>query len=295
MRMFKFNGKAVGSVVVAVIVLMVFISSLTVVQSGTVGVVSRFGAVQPNVLQPGIHFVIPFITTVYKTNIQTLKVEALAVAASKDLQSITTNVAVNYHVTPQSAAKLYTEVGTAYETTIIVPMIQETMKAIIAQYSAEQLVTLRQDCSIKIKDELAAKIAVYGLLLDEFNIMNLECSSEFNAAIEAKQTAAQNTLKAQQELERVKVEAQQKVAQADAEALATRARADAEAYAIQVVQEQLAKQSDGYIEYLKANKWNGVLPMVQGSEASPVLDFRSSSVPTVTPAPTPTPTPGSTE
>ena len=247
-------------------------SSCTIVKSGTVGVVSRMGAVQNETFAAGLHFKAPFIVSVKRMNIQTQKVEVEASAASKDLQVIATAVAVNYHVDADTAATLYRNVGVAYEQIIISPAIQESVKAVIAQYSAEQLITRRQEVSLAIKNELSEKIGIYGIVADGFNITNLDFSPEFNAAIEAKQTAQQNALKAEQELTRITIEAQQKVEQAKAEAEATKTLADAEAYAIEIVQSQLA-QNAAYIEYRKVEKWDGVLPRVQG-ESTAIIDMR---------------------
>lgn len=247
-------------------------SSFSIVESGTIGIVSTMGAVQDNYLTPGLHFRPPFISNVRTMNIQTKKVEVDSTAASRDLQVITTTVAVNYHIDATAAVMLYKNVGMSYEQTIIAPAIQEAVKAVIARFSAEQLITKRQEVSLSIKEELAVKFSPYGIITDEFNITNLDFSAEFNAAIEAKQTAQQQALKAEQDLTRVTIEAQQKVEQAKAEAEATKARADAEAYAIKAIQDQLA-QSENYLEYQKIEKWNGELPKVQG-EASTIIDFR---------------------
>lgn len=257
---------------VAVVALLTVLSSIAIVQSGTVGVVIRLGAVQDQVFQPGFNVKIPFVTRVVPLNVQTKKVEVDSTASSQDLQLITTGVAVNFHVDPDRASWLYKNVGMSYQQTIIEPAIHESVKAVIARFTAEQLVTQRQEVSANIKEELGAKCAVYGIVTDDFNITNLDFSAEFNAAIEAKQTAQQQALKAEQDLARVTIEAQQKVEQAKADAEATRARADAEAYAIQTVNDQLA-QSDRYIEYRKIEKWNGELPKVTG-DSNAIIDFR---------------------
>lgn len=259
-------------IIVLILVLITLLSSISVVESGTVGVVIRMGAVQDQVFSAGLNFKVPFLTRVATMNVQTKKVEVESSAASQDLQVITTAVAVNFHVDPETAARLYKNVGMSYEQTIISPAIQESVKAVIARFSAEQLVTKRQEVSLNIKDELSQKLSVYGIVTDDFNITNLDFSPEFNAAIEAKQTAQQQALKAEQDLARVTIEAQQKVEQAKAEAEATRARADAEAYAIKAIQDQLAR-SEAYLEYQKIEKWDGQLPKVSG-DGSAIIDFR---------------------
>lgn len=267
------NPKKLAIVIVVVLlVLATAFSSFAVVESGTVGIVIRMGAAQDIVLSPGLNFKIPFLTRVATVNVQTQKVEVDSSAASQDLQVITTGVAVNYHVDAERAPWLYKNVGTGYRDTIIAPAIQESVKAVIARFTAEQLVTKRQEVSLAIKEELSAKLSNYAIVTDDFNITNLDFSAEFNAAIEAKQTAQQQALKAEQDLTRVTIEAQQKVEQAKAEAEATRAKADAEAYAVKTVNDQLA-QSGTYLEYRKIEKWDGVLPRVSG-DAGTIIDFR---------------------
>ncbi|NLT13028.1 MAG: prohibitin family protein [Clostridiales bacterium] len=274
-----------GGVIAGLIILVLIIvgtSSFVVIQSGTVGVVSIFGAIKDAPLEKGLHFITPFITKVTKVDIKTQKVEAAPAAASRDLQMISSTIVVNYYVNDLSAPRLVSTVGLDYENKIIVPAIQEAVKAVAAQYSAEELITKRQLVSDGIKEQLKEKIGSYGLVIEIFNITNLEFSEAFNAAIEAKQTAQQAALKAQQDLNRIKIEAEQKVVNAQAQADATKAQAEAEAYAIEIIQKQLA-QAEAYLEYQKIEKWDGKLPMVQG-DSSPIIDMRGNTG-TVTTAP----------
>ena len=224
----------------------------TVVKAGHTGVVLTFGAVEKNVLEEGLHFKIPFMQSVVQMNNRTQKTETEGTASSKDLQIISYVVAVNYHVNDASSADLYQNVGMDYGTVIIVPAIQESIKAVTAQYTAEELITKRQSVGDQIKDALSEKINQYGITVEIFNIVNFDFSEEFNAAVEAKQTAQQNALKAEQDLARIEVEAKQQITQAQAEA-----------ESIKLIQEALAKSPD-YVEYIKWNKWNGELPSVMG-------------------------------
>lgn len=281
------NKKRVRRFMIAGIIVILLIilstSSFTVIDSGTVGVVSIFGAIKDEPLEKGLHFITPFITKVTKADVKTQKVEAVSAAASKDLQTISTTIVVNYHVNDLSAPSLYSDVGRDYEMKIIVPAIQESVKAVVAQYSAEELITKRQLVSDGIKEKLMEKIGSYGLAIEIFNITNLEFSDAFNAAIEAKQTAQQEALKAQQDLNRIKIEAEQKVVNAQAVADATKAQAEAEAFAIEIIQKQLA-QAEAYLEYQKIEKWDGKLPMVQG-DSSPIIDFRDVGTAAAVPTP----------
>ena len=245
--------KYIGIIAVVVLVAGLLLSSATVVRAGHTGVIVTLGAVEEQFLSEGFHFKIPFVQSVVQMNNQTKKVTADGAAASRDLQNVTYSVEVNYKVSNASSATLYRNVGLSYETTIIQPAIQESVKAVTANFTAEQLITRRAAVGDEIKETLQAKILPYGLAVEVFNIVNFDFSEEFNRAVEAKQTAQQNALKAQQDLERIEIEARQKVTQAQAEA-----------DSIKLIQEML-KTSPEYIEYIKWTAWNGVLPQVMTS------------------------------
>ena len=246
--------KIVVLAVCTVLVVGVCLTCFTVVRAGHTGVVLTFGAVEENVFDEGLHFKMPLVQTVVQMNNRTQKVETEGSASSKDLQIISYVVAVNYHVRSEASASLYQNVGKDYGTVIIVPAIQESIKAVTAQFTAEELITKRQTVGEQIKVALSEKINSYGIEVEIFNIVNFDFSEEFNAAVEAKQTAQQQALKAEQDLVRIEVEAKQKIAQAEAEA-----------ESIRLIQEALAKSPD-YVDYVKWNKWDGKLPEVMGSD-----------------------------
>lgn len=245
-------GKIIGIIAIVIVAVILILSCFTVVEAGHTGVVLTFGAVSDEVLTEGIHFKIPFVQSVVQVNNRTQNVEASGTASSKDLQIITYAVAVNCRVNNASSATLYKNVGLEYANVIITPAIQESIKAVTAQYTAEELITERQSVGEKIKEALSGKIGNYGITVEVFNIVNFDFSAEFNAAVEAKQTAQQNALKAEQDLARIEVEAKQTVTQAEAEA-----------ESIKLIQEALAKSPD-YTEYVKWSKWDGKLPTVMG-------------------------------
>ena len=250
----------VSAGVVALIALVVLLSSCTIVDAGNTGVVLRMGAVQGNALGEGFHWKVPFVDDVIQMNVRTQIAEASCTAATKDMQTIQAMVAINFQVDKDASVELYKTVGMSYEMTIIQPALQESVKAVTAKFSAEELITKRQEISGQIKDELSQKIVPYGLKIEIFNITNLEFSEEFNKAIEAKQTAQQNALKAEQDLARVKMEAQQEIE-----------KAKAEAEALRVKREQI---TDAMLKLEWINKWDGKLPTVMGSEGN-ILDINS--------------------
>ncbi|MBQ8868142.1 MAG: prohibitin family protein [Oscillospiraceae bacterium] len=252
MKNTKTLTKIIIGAVCALVLIAVASSCFTVVKAGHTGVVMTFGAVEDKVMSEGLNFKVPFIQSVVQMNNRTQKTETDGTASSKDLQIISYVVAVNYHVNDSSSASLYQNVGLDYGSVIIVPAIQESIKAVTAQYTAEELITKRQTVGDQIKSALSEKISDYGIIVEIFNIVNFDFSDEFNAAVEAKQTAQQNALKAEQDLARIEVEAKQKITQAEAEA-----------ESIKLIQDALAKSPD-YVEYIKWNKWDGKLPSVMG-------------------------------
>ena len=251
--------KIVLVVVICLAAVVLALSSFVTVPAGHSGVVLTLGAVQDNVLAAGLHMKVPFAQSVVTVDNRTQKTEAEGSASSKDLQIVTYSVAVNYTVLSSASANLYKTVGVNYESIVVAPAIQESIKAVTAQYTAEDLIVKRQEVGDRIKDALSEKISPYGINVEIFNITNFEFTEEFNKAVEAKQTAQQNALKAEQDLSRIKIEAQQKIEQAKAEA-----------ESIKMIQETL-KTSPDYIDYIKWSKWDGKLPNVM-SDGSMIFD-----------------------
>lgn len=243
-------GRKISIGIGIVAILIIGFLSTTTVKSGHTGVVTNFGAVSDTVLEEGFHLKKPFITKVIIMDNRVAKTEVESTASSKDLQVVSSKIAVNYHLDKKASATIYKNVGTNYESTIISPAIQEAVKSVTAKFTAEELITKRGDISEQIKQALTEKIISYGLIVDDFNIIDFDFSEEFNKAVEAKQTAQQNALKAEQDLARIKVEAEQQVEQAKAEAEALRLKS-------QEVTPDMVK-----LEWIK--KWDGKLPTVQG-------------------------------
>lgn len=259
--------------VAAVLILIVILrfAPFASVPAGTRGVVTLFGKVQPLALDSGLHPVNPFARVVaVTTRIQ--KTDSEGDAASRDLQQVTTHIALQYHLVPDRVAQFYQHVGLAYEQTIIAPQIQETFKAIVARYTAEELITKREEVREHIRDLIAGKLAMLtenALMVDDFSITNFAFSRNFSAAIEAKQEAEQLALKAKRDLERIQVEAQQKVASAEAEAASLKAQK-------QEITPDLIKLREVEVQRLAIEKWDGHLPNVSGG-AVPFLNLSPST------------------
>jgi regulator of protease activity HflC (stomatin/prohibitin superfamily) len=260
----KYKKSIIGGLIVLIIIIIGF-ASVTTVDSGNRGVLLQFGAVKPTIFTEGLHFKIPFIQTVQQVEVRVQKEESSQTAASKDLQMVTANVAVNYSVDPGTVNKLYQEIGLNYRSRIVDPAIAESLKAVTAQYTAEELISKRPEVSAKVKEMLGVKLTKYFMILEDINIKEFAFSDEFNKAIESKQTAEQNALRAQRDLERIKIEAEQKVAQAGAEAESLRLKK-------QEVTPELIQLKQIEVQEKALEKWDGRLPSVTGG-ATPFIDI----------------------
>lgn len=248
--------------VIGVIVILSFlIGGWTVVKTGYVGVVTHFGAVSGKVLDPGFHVKLPFFTNVKKMNVQTNKEQADATAASSDLQNVNATIAVNYSVNKGQVVALYSTIGTGFKATVIDPFIQESVKAVTANYTAEELITKRDAVSQDIQKHLSDRLTPDGIIVQNISIVNFKFSDSFEQAIEAKVTAEQDALAAKNKLAQVQYEAQQAVEEANGKAKALTIEASAISTNSQILQ-------------LRAiEKWDGHLPQVT-SGATPFINVK---------------------
>lgn len=212
------QNKKIVYIALGVIFFFLFLNPFMYVKVGHRGVVLRFGAVSGKILGEGLNWVTPFAESVVQISVQVRKTEEKSQSASKDLQNVSTELALNYHISPEAVNILYQKVGLTYENGIIEPAVLETMKAVTAQFTASELITKREIVSDKIKESLREKLKTYHLIVDEISMKDFDFSKSFNESIELKQKAEQDALKAKNDLERVKVEAEQQVASARADA-----------------------------------------------------------------------------
>ena len=234
--------------------LIIIFGSWFVVPAGHQGVVfNTFIGVKAQTYGEGLHFKIPLFEKPYKLEVRTRVYNEDAGAASKDLQIVSTKVALNYHIDKEQVFSLFKNIGIDYESRIINPSIQETVKAVTAKHNAEDLIKQRELLKEEIKDHLKQRLQTYYIIMDDLSITNFDFSAEFNHAIEQKVTAEQNALKEQNNLKVVEFQAQQKIIEA---------RGNAEA--IKIVNEEL-QRSPQYIDYLTIQRWNGVMPLALGS------------------------------
>lgn len=245
-------------------------------------------------LSEGLHFVVPVRDSVVQMEVRTQKIVEDAASASRDLQEVRTQVALNYHIDPDAVQLVYKQLGLDYANRVIVPAIQESVKQVTARFNAEELITKREIVKDQIEEQIRARLAPYNIVVDAISITEFQFSQEFVEAIEAKVAAEQRALQAQNELRRIEIEAQQAEARAVGEQQANIARAEGirqanvlqaqgEAQAITIIDEQL-RTSPTYLEWLKSQSWDGQLPLViGGSGVTPFIEIptaESDSTPT---------------
>ena len=265
----KVTQRIVRSCVLGVILLfalMTSCSSFYTIKSGERGILFTWSEVT-SIQSEGLRFKIPWMQSVEKVDIRIRKVESPAEAASKDLQTVTTSVALNYSLDPSMLKELYSTIGLDVEQRIIATRIQETVKAVVARFTAEELITQREIVRGEMVTSLTRQLLEYHIIVAPggVQITNFDFSAAFNRAIEDKQVAEQNAQKAENDLRRIEVEANQRITQARGEADAIRIQAEA-------IRAQGGKE---YIQLKALEVWDGKLPQYMGGNAPiPFLDVK---------------------
>lgn len=258
----KFVGGGV-LVVVAILLLYIAINSWGTIDPGHRGIFIRMGAVTGEIANEGFYTKNPFLESVVEMDVRTQKEEVSTECASKDLQIVDAVIALNINVIPQDCAKIYQEIGTDYGNKVVSPAVQEAYKAVVAKYTAEELITKREVVRENIITLVKEKLSAFGIQTTAVNIVNFKFSNSFNAAIEAKVTAEQTALAAKNLLAQKEYEAQQAVATA---------KGKAEALAL----ESAALAKNPQILQLKAlERWDGRMPLFIGGGTMPMINVDS--------------------
>ena len=273
-----------AGVALAILVVLAF-SSVATVPVGSTGILLTMGKVEDSALTEGLHFKLPFVQRIISMDNRVKKLELSTEAFSKDIQTVSATLAVNYRLQPEKTFSIYKTAGLAYESNLIVPATHEVLKSVCAQYTAEELISKRAESSDMMRDELDAKLSGMGISVTDFNIIDFDFSDEFISAVESKQVAEQLKKKAATENETAIAQAErekqvaikQSEAQAEsvriaaqAEADAVKLAADAEAYRLQKINEQLTEKT---IQNTLAERWDGKLPGVVGSGVTGILNL----------------------
>lgn len=264
----KWTVRIVAAVVVLFLVM--YFWPFAQVGAGHRGVVTLYGKVQDTVLGEGLHIVNPLVS-VHEVSLQTQSIDlekgtgntgaegSTLAAASKDLQDVSIDVVVTYHIPETMVREVYQQYQglDQFQINKLAPIVREAVKSVAAQYTAEELVTKRQEVSDKMDATIRTKFNELNTVAESFKIVNLAFSASFTQAIEAKATAVQNAEAAKNKLVQVQYEADQTVASAKAQA-----------EAIQIQAQAINSQGGAdYVQLKAIEKWNGILPtqMIPGS------------------------------
>ncbi|MBW3583443.1 MAG: prohibitin family protein [Euryarchaeota archaeon] len=258
--------KTVG-IALAVLFALVMFSSTYVVGAGERAVIynSLGHGVHPEPVGEGLHFKVPFFSTATTYDVRENLYKTSATSASRDLQEVSTAVAVRYAPEPEWTPWIHQNFGESYASKIIAPGVQESVKSATAQYNAEELITKRPMVKLTIIEALRERLAKQHIILQEMDITDFQFSESFDAAIEAKVTAEQRALEEKNRLEQIRHQAEQRVVQAQAEADAVLIGAEADANRTRMINEQLSV-SPLYLRYLWITTWNGELPRFLGGD-----------------------------
>lgn len=258
-----FPIKIAAGVIVFIIAMSVIFSSFFTVPSGHKGIVLNFNQLS-RVVDPGLNFKVPFTEKVVIADVRTQKIDAPAVAGTKDIQTVSSNVTLNYHISPNSVGKVYEQTGLDVATRIIEPRIQEAVKATVALYSAEELLKRRDEVRSGIYTSLKKTLPKYNVIVEDIQITNFQFSENFSNSIEAKQIAEQQALKAENDLRRIEVEAKQKIEMAKAEAESIRIQSEA----------IRAQGGAEYVQLKAIAAWDGKLPSTMMSDSVPFVKVK---------------------
>lgn len=259
-------------------VLVIVFSCYVSIPAGHTGVVKTFGSVENYTLEAGMHFKLPWQEVIKMDNRVQKSTQDMS-CFSSDIQEVSMTYTVNYQISKQDAMTIYKTIGIGYYDTVIAPCITESVKIVTAQYTAEDLVSSRSLMASQIEEVLSQKLAAYNIELVGASIENMDFTDAFTDAVEAKQVAEQNKLRAE-------TEAQQRVLEANAAAEIKRIEAEADAYELTTRAEAEAEANrkiaesltEALIAYTYAENWNGELPTFMTGDGTTLPMFDMSAL-----------------
>ena len=292
-------AKIVALAIAALLVVILLGDSFATVPVGSTGILLTFGKVEDGkALSEGLHIKLPLVQRIVSMDNRVKKLELNTEAFSKDIQTVSATLAVNYRLQAEKSFAIYKTHGTQYEQNIIVPATHEVLKSVCAQYTAEELISKRAESSDMMRDELDAKLSGMGITVTDFNIIDFDFSDEFINAVEAKQVAEQVKKKAATENETAIAQAEREkqvsIKQSEAEAERVRIEAEAQAQSTLIAAQaqadavKLAADAEAYrmenegkyvtaslIDKILAENWDGKLPNVVGGDVKGILNVDS--------------------
>lgn len=271
-------GHIIGSIVGLIVAIILAFSMIKTVPTGYTGILTTFGKVEPNTVSAGVHVIAPW-QKIVKLDNRTQKVSVETDTFSKDIQQVKVSLAVNFCIDQATAQELYKTVGVNYYESVVLPRILENVKAVVAEYSAENLVAKRGELSDEILTRLTDDAAAYGINIISISVEDIDFTDEFTDAVERKQVASQNKLAAETEQAQktmeeqaaadravisAKAKAEQDIIAANAELEVTKIQAEATLYAGEKEAEMNKRIAESLtpnlVKYYYIKQWEGVLP-----------------------------------
>ena len=271
-------GHIIGSFVALIVAIILAFSMIKTVPTGYTGILTTFGKVEPNTVSAGVHVIAPW-QKIVKLDNRTQKVSVETDTFSKDIQQVKVSLAVNFCIDQATAQELYKTVGVNYYDSVVLPRILENVKAVVAEYSAENLVAKRGELSDEILTRLTDDAAAYGINIISISVEDIDFTDEFTDAVERKQVATQNKLAAETEQAQktmeeqaaadravisAKAKAEQDVIAANAELEVTKIQAEDALYAGEKEAEMNKRIAESLtpnlVKYYYIKQWEGVLP-----------------------------------
>jgi regulator of protease activity HflC (stomatin/prohibitin superfamily) len=251
----------VTKLTVLLLLIAIIFTPFVIINPGERGVLMQFGKVQQKILGEGIHLIIPIVNTVKKLSVRVQKQEISAEASSKDLQDVFTDVALNWHIIPEEANTIFQQIGAENEIVnrIINPAIEEVLKAVMAKYTAEELITNRGEVKAGVDSLLTTRLTNYHIAVDDISLVHVHFSERFDEAVEAKQIAEQEAKRAEFVALKASKEAEAKVNLAIGEAEAQR-----------LVRETLSPE---ILQKQAIEKWDGNMPKIVGNNGIRLFDL----------------------
>jgi len=244
-----------------IIFLAIMSKFFVIVNAGERGVLMQFGKVQEQVLGEGLHVIVPTVYSVKTLSVRVQKQESSAEASSKDLQDVFTDVALNWHIIPDEANAIFQQIGDEREVVarIIDPAVEEVLKAVMAKYTAEEIITKRGEVKAAVDEFLTLRLLTYHIAVDDISLVHVHFSQRFSDAVEAKQIAEQEAKRGEFLALKAVKEAEAKVNLAKGEAEVQRLLRD------NLTPELLERQA--------IEKWDGKLPLIVGEGGKNLLDL----------------------
>ncbi len=234
-----------------------------VVGPGERGIKIRLGQVQPESYGEGLHLIFPVIQKFTTMNVKIQRITLTTDVYTKDIQQAKITYVINYNIQPDKVNKLFQEVGRDYQSTILTPVAEGTIKDIIGKWNAQDLIANRETASNNILEKLKTQLKDNYINITDFQMTEINYSSAFEKAIENKVTAEQKALEAKNKTVQVEEEAKQKLIAAEAEAKSMAIRA------------QALTQNKSLVEYEAVQKWDGKMPQYMMGNSVPFINIKS--------------------